>query len=47
MKDLMFYEVVMDKREENAQLVTGNKKHFPVREYIVTPAEMIEKIKGV
>lgn len=47
MKDLMFYEVVMEKRDNDAHLVTGNKKHFPIREYIVTPAEMMEKIKGV
>lgn len=44
MKDLVFYEVVMEKRTDNAHLVTGNKKHFPARKYIVTPAEMMEKI---
>lgn len=43
----MFYEVVMEKRDDDAHLVTGNKKHFPIREYIVTPAELMEKIKGV
>ena len=29
MKDLPFYEVVMEKRSDNAYLVTGNLKHFP------------------
>ena len=34
MKDLPFYEVVMEKREENAYLVTGNLKHFPSEPFI-------------
>ena len=42
MDDLVFYEVVMEKRKaDDAYLITGNLKHFPVREYIVTPAEMM------
>ena len=42
MDDLVFYEVVMEKRKsDDAYLVTGNLKHFPAREYIVTPAEMM------
>ena len=41
MDDLIFYEVAMDKREDDAYLVTGNRKHYPVRDYIVTPAEMM------
>lgn len=49
MDDLVFYEVVMEKRtEEDAYLITGNLRHFPEREFIVTPAEMlqiIEKLK--
>lgn len=44
MDDLIFYEVVMDKRDEEAYLVTGNKKHYPNRNFIVTPAEMMEII---
>ncbi len=42
MDDLVFYEVVMEKRDEDAYLITGNIRHFPERSYIVTPAEMIE-----
>lgn len=42
MDDLVFYEVAMEKRADDAYLVTGNKKHYPVRDFIVTPAEMIE-----
>lgn len=44
MDDLIFYEVVMEKRDDDAYLVTGNQKHYPVREFIVTPAEMLEII---
>ncbi|MCI8647198.1 MAG: putative toxin-antitoxin system toxin component, PIN family [Firmicutes bacterium] len=45
MDDLIFYEVVMEKREDDAYLVTGNQKHYPVRDFIVTPAEMMEIIR--
>ena len=44
MDDLVFYEVVMEKREDDAYLVTGNLRHFPPRDYIVTPAEMMALI---
>ena len=45
MDDLIFYEVAMEKREDGAYLVTGNQKHYPVRSFIVTPAEMMEIIE--
>ena len=45
MDDLIFYEVVMEKRNEEAYLVTGNQKHYPIRDFIVTPAEMIRIIE--
>ena len=45
MDDLVFYEVAMEKREEDAYLETGNQKYYPVRNIIVTPAEMLEILK--
>ena len=45
MDDLVFYEVAMDNREDDAYFVTGNQKHYPVRDFIVTPAEMLEILK--
>ena len=43
MKDLPFYEVVMEMRnEEEAYLVTGNIKHFPNRPYIVTARQLLD-----
>lgn len=45
MDDLVFYEVAMEKRDEDAYLVTGNQKHYPLRDYIVTPAEMVAIIE--
>ena len=42
MKDLPFYEVVLEKRDENAYLVTGNIKHFPNKPFVVTPSELLE-----
>ncbi len=42
-KDLPFYEVVMEKRNsDDAYLVTGNQKHFPIKSFIVTPNEMLD-----
>lgn len=40
-KDLPFYEVVMDKEDEERYLVTGNIKHFPKKSFIVTPRELL------
>ena len=39
-KDVVFYEVALS--IEDAYLVTGNKKHFPKKPIVVTPAEMLE-----
>jgi putative toxin-antitoxin system toxin component, PIN family len=46
MDDLVFYEVALEKREDNAYLVTGNQKHYPVKDFIVTPAEMMSILDG-
>ena len=42
MKDLPFYEVVLEKRSADAYLVTGNIKHFPKQPFVVTPRELLE-----
>jgi hypothetical protein len=41
-KDLPFYEVVVEKQEDDAYLVTGNMKHFPAKPFIVTAKEFLE-----
>ena len=46
MNDLPFYEVVMEKRDDDAYLVTGNMKHFPTEPFIVTPREMLDILDG-
>ena len=38
-KDIVFYEVALS--VEDSYLVTGNIKHFPVKPFVVTPAEMV------
>lgn len=44
-KDRVFYEVVMEEREaEDAYLITGNIKHFPVKPFVVTPRKMLDII---
>ena len=43
--DVVFYEIVLTAREvEMAYLITGNKKHFPSKPFVVTPREMLEII---
>ena len=44
--DIVFFEIVMSARSTmDAYLVTGNIKHYPIRNYVVTPREMIEIIE--
>ncbi len=45
MDDLIFYEVAMEKRDDDAYLVTGNQKHYPIRNFIITPNEMINLLE--
>lgn len=39
------YEVVVEKHKENAFLITGNMKHFPIKPYIVTANQMLKIIE--
>jgi len=45
-KDLPFYEIVMEERERDAYLVTGNMKHFPSEPFIVNPRQMLDILNG-
>lgn len=42
MKDVPFYEVVLERRNDNAYLVTRNIRHFPKEPFIVTPRELLD-----
>ena len=46
MKDLVFYEVVLEKKKDGAYLITGNKKHFPNDPIVVTAAEFLDIINN-
>ena len=46
-KDLPFYEVTVEKRDIGACLVTGNIKHFPKDDFIVTARQMIDILKDI
>ena len=41
-KDVVFYNVVLAQRDKDACLVTGNIKHFPVCDFVVTPREFLD-----
>lgn len=40
MDNLIFYEVAMEKRENDTYLVTENQNYYPIKDFIVIPAEM-------
>ena len=40
-KDRIFLEAIMGMRSDDAVLVTGNKRHFPDADFILTPSEFI------
>lgn len=42
MKDLPFFEVILEKHDGNAYLVTGNIRHFPKEPFVVTPRELLD-----
>ena len=42
MDDLPFYEVVLETQEQGSFLVTGNKKHFPDKPFIVSPRQLLD-----
>lgn len=44
-KDVVFYLVTVSSLKENTMLVTGNGKHFPVKPFIVTPAQLVSLIE--
>ena len=45
--DIVFYEIVMSARNTmDAYLITGNIKHYPIRNYVVTPKQMIDIIQN-
>ena len=44
--DIVFYEIVLSARcTMDAYLVTGNIKHYPIRNYVVTPRQMLDIIE--
>jgi len=46
-KDLPFYEVVMEERDKAAYLVSGNMKHFPIEPFIVTTSQLLNTLEEV
>ena len=46
-KDRCFYAVTMlERQSEDALLVTGNIRHFPVKPFVVTPAKFVEILQA-
>ena len=44
--DIIFWQIAMAERKNNAYLITGNIKHYPVKDFVVTPSEMIEILES-
>lgn len=49
MKDVPFYEIVAESTNDsiNRYLITGNKKHFPEKAFIVSAREMIDILNAL
>ena len=45
MNDVPVYAVTLAHGNDKTYLVTGNLKHFPVKPFIVTPAQFLERIR--
>ena len=45
MKDLPFYKIISD--DDDSYLITGNLKHFPKNERILTAREMLNLIENI
>ena len=44
-KDIPFYKLVTCDEIKDCYLITGNKKHFPTNEHILTPFEFLTQYK--
>ena len=46
-KDVEFYAVTLSAREEwDANLVTGNARHFPQEPFVVSPRQMLDLLES-
>lgn len=41
-KDIIFYAVTLSSSNKNTVLVTGNRKHFPIKSFVLSPAQLIQ-----
>jgi hypothetical protein len=41
-KDVPIFEIALSTRDCDSYLVTGNTKHFPRVDFVVTPKQMVE-----
>ena len=46
-KDVPIFELALLTRDVNALLVTGNLRHFPKVDFIVTPKQMMDLLNGI
>lgn len=46
-KDIPFYEIVLEKKEDSPYLITGNIKHFTKEPFVVTPAEFLAILNNI
>ena len=46
MDDLIFLETALEANDLDAYLVTGNQKHFPDLDFVVTPSELVSLLEG-
>ena len=44
-KDIVFFAVTLTTSDKGSVLVTGNSKHFPIKPFVVSPAELINLLE--
>jgi len=44
-KDIVFYAVTLTTSDKESVLVTGNSKHFPIKPFVVSPAELVDLLE--
>ena len=42
-KDIVFYAVTISSQDKKSILITGNTKHFPVKNFVLTPSVFMQR----
>ena len=46
-KDIPIFEIALSTRDDGSYLVTGNTRHFPKVDFVVTPKQMMDLLDSI